>query len=547
MHRDVKPSNALITPGEFVYLIDFGIAHDASATKLTHTGMTIGTWTYMAPERFSTGVADARGDVYALACVLYECLAGRSAFPGDTLEQQVAGHLTMDPPKPSAVNPAVPAGFDEVIARGMAKDPEQRYQTAGQLAVGAHQALTGAPAPTPTTVPDFTRRPAAPISATQTAYANAPSDPTLAAAPPTGRHSTQMGSTEMASTQLAPPPGPPGPRGPHPPRQPSAPEPTPKRSGRDPRVLIGALLGVALLIAGGIFAVVKLSQHNNPPLATAPTTAPVNQGPFTGTYRVDVAAATGLDGEPIQGATIAPGTDTWGLRSACDQSGCVATASRLTGTTIAVPAMVFDQVGSNWVAVVVYTGRCNDIPVEDWYAITLQPGPNGTLSGDVRVMTNFSCREKHTVTFTRTGDVDPKSVPDPATFTPRVVSPAEALHGHYHLRETYEDKRLPPDESDLAVSTDCLRTGDRCISYFHSPTNSFGLPLVFAAGNWRGANVGGQHAHADHALVVTGVDTKANMVHLNDSGYPNGRDEQVSIATFEQAWATSDHWITATK
>src|ERR1700758_4718130 len=197
VHRDVKPSNALVTPGGFVYLIDFGIAHDASATKLTSTGMTIGTWTYMAPERFSTGVADARGDVYALACVLHECLTGRSAFPGDTLEQQGAAHLTKDPPKPTALNPAVPAGFDEVIAHGMAKDPERRYQTAGQLAAGAHRALTEGPTPEPATVPEFTRRPAVPISATEPAYATAPSAPPLEAAPP-GRHSTQMDSTQLA-------------------------------------------------------------------------------------------------------------------------------------------------------------------------------------------------------------------------------------------------------------------------------------------------------------------------------------------------------------
>jgi serine/threonine protein kinase len=485
VHRDVKPSNALVTPSGFVYLIDFGIAHDASATKLTQTGMTMGTWTYMAPERFTEGIADARGDVYALACVLYECLTGRSAFPGDTLEQQFAGHLTKDPPKPSAVNPAVPGGFDEVIARGMAKDPEQRYQTAGQLAVGAHQALTGGPAPDPKTVPDFTRRPAEPISATQTAYATAPSDPTLYAAPPAGPHSTQMGST-----QLAPPPGAPGPPGAQPPAQPSTAQPAPRPPWRNPRVLIGALAGVVLLIAGGIFAVVKLSGQHNPAATTAPTTAPVNPGPFTGTYRADMGAVTGLDGEPPTTQALATGTDTWGLRSACDKSGCVATASRLSGSTIAVPAMVFDKVGESWVAVTLYTGRCNDIPVEYWYVITLQPGPNGTLTGELRVMTNPWCREKQTVTFTRTGDADLKTLPDPATFTPRVVSPAAALHGRYHRLRTFQGTNAPaPLEDDWAVTTDCLRTGDRCMSYFHArfeknPGDSYGLPAVFAAGNW---------------------------------------------------------------
>ncbi|MBV9721111.1 MAG: protein kinase [Mycobacterium sp.] len=142
VHRDIKPSNALVTGDDFVYLIDFGIAHDAAATKLTSTGMVVGTWAYMAPERFTTGTADARADVYALACVLYECLTGASPFRGDSMEQQIRGHLTLDPPKPCDVDSSIPAGFDAVIAAGMAKDPDQRYQSARELATAAQQALT---------------------------------------------------------------------------------------------------------------------------------------------------------------------------------------------------------------------------------------------------------------------------------------------------------------------------------------------------------------------------------------------------------------------
>jgi serine/threonine kinase PknH len=147
VHRDVKPSNALVTGRDFVYLIDFGIAHDTAATKLTRTGTIVGSWAYMAPERFTSGSADARVDIYALACVLYECLAGVQPYPGDSLEQQFTGHFSLDPPKPSTSNPAIPAGFDEVIARGMAKDPDQRYQSASDLAAAAHHALTSRPAP----------------------------------------------------------------------------------------------------------------------------------------------------------------------------------------------------------------------------------------------------------------------------------------------------------------------------------------------------------------------------------------------------------------
>jgi serine/threonine protein kinase len=153
VHRDIKPSNALVTGDDFVYLIDFGIAHDAAATKLTSTGMIVGSLAYMAPERFTTGTADARADVYALACVLHECLTGVQPFPGDSMEQQIGAHLTQDPPKPSGLNPAVPVGFDEVIAHGMAKNPDQRYQSARELATAAQQALTSTISHNPNTAP----------------------------------------------------------------------------------------------------------------------------------------------------------------------------------------------------------------------------------------------------------------------------------------------------------------------------------------------------------------------------------------------------------
>lgn len=149
VHRDVKPSNALLTGEDFVYLIDFGIVHDAAATRLTQTGSMLGTLAYMAPERFETGVADARSDIYALTCVLHECLTGQPPFAGDSLPQLLNAHFNQRPPAPSSIDADIPVAFDEVIARGMAKDPQQRYQTAGELAAAARAALT-APSPAPT-------------------------------------------------------------------------------------------------------------------------------------------------------------------------------------------------------------------------------------------------------------------------------------------------------------------------------------------------------------------------------------------------------------
>lgn len=142
VHRDVKPSNALVTNRDFVYLIDFGIAQDAGGPKLTGTGTIVGSWAYMAPERFTEGSSAASVDVYALACVLYECLTASQPYPGDSIEQQFAGHYSADPPEPSNLNPGIPRGFGQVIARGMAKKPTERYRCAGDLAADARRALS---------------------------------------------------------------------------------------------------------------------------------------------------------------------------------------------------------------------------------------------------------------------------------------------------------------------------------------------------------------------------------------------------------------------
>lgn len=147
VHRDVKPSNLLLSgpTGDFVHLVDFGIARSFDATTgLTGTGSVIGTLAYLAPECFS-GRADHRSDVYSLACVLHELLTGRKPFAADSGPAVMYSHLHRPVPQPSTLRPGVPTAFDAVVARGMAKDPDRRFGSAGELAAAARAALTAPP------------------------------------------------------------------------------------------------------------------------------------------------------------------------------------------------------------------------------------------------------------------------------------------------------------------------------------------------------------------------------------------------------------------
>jgi serine/threonine protein kinase len=180
VHRDVKPSNILVTEDDFAYLIDFGIARAAEATKLTSTGATIGTLAYMAPERFTSDRTDARADIYALTCVLHECLTGSQPFPGDSLERQITNHLTMPPPRPSTMQPGISPQMDQVIATGMAKNPDHRYATTKDLAVAARAALT-APIPHAPPAP-FTSPPPAPSWSVPVPYPDTGPSPAPASA-----------------------------------------------------------------------------------------------------------------------------------------------------------------------------------------------------------------------------------------------------------------------------------------------------------------------------------------------------------------------------
>ncbi|KHO19086.1 serine/threonine protein kinase [Mycolicibacterium setense] len=165
VHRDIKPENVLLTPDDFAYLVDFGIAHVGGEASVTMTGVLIGSSAYMAPERFSGGPVGPAADVYALTCLLYEMLIGRPPYETGDLRQLMSAHMFSPAPRPSIMRRGIPRAFDDVVAKGMAKDAVDRYPSAGELAKAARAAAgtATAPAPAPPSVPPTpTPAPAAP-------------------------------------------------------------------------------------------------------------------------------------------------------------------------------------------------------------------------------------------------------------------------------------------------------------------------------------------------------------------------------------------------
>lgn len=142
LHRDVKPQNIIVTPADFAYLVDFGIAEAEGDTHLTMAGTQIGSFSYMAPERFDDTPCSPASDVYSLACVLYESVTGETPFASTSQQHVIAAHIAKPPPRASSGNPHLPSAFDDVIARGMAKDPDDRYGSAGALGRAALRALS---------------------------------------------------------------------------------------------------------------------------------------------------------------------------------------------------------------------------------------------------------------------------------------------------------------------------------------------------------------------------------------------------------------------
>jgi eukaryotic-like serine/threonine-protein kinase len=247
LHRDVKPANFLLTADdERIFLADFGIARALDeADSLTQTGVVMASIAYAAPESLAGQTVDHRADVYALGCALYRMLVGKAPFSrSGGMAAVVAAHLSDAPPKATATVPELPPAIDDVIAKAMAKNPDDRYQSAGELARAAADALDD----------------------TTTAYRITPPPPGTAPWPttPTGFTGAATGPTQPGWSHGGPPapprppsfppgyPGGPDHSTPHGvPRPPGPPVPPVKaRKRRRWVVPVAAAAVVALVVAG---------------------------------------------------------------------------------------------------------------------------------------------------------------------------------------------------------------------------------------------------------------------------------------------------------
>ncbi|MER5392983.1 protein kinase [Saccharopolyspora sp. NPDC002686] len=252
VHLDLKPANVLVTSREsvheHVYLADFGLTRRGATGHRTASGDFLGSPTYAAPEHLRGEPVDGRTDQYALACMLFACLTGRPPFQGQ-VQEVIQGHLGAEPP-PATSLMVLPAGIDEVLRRGMAKNPEQRFKTCQELVAAARTALGQAAGDAPPQP-----RPAAPVPGP---------------APMSGPQPVQYPPSQPIPAQ--------GYRPPYPPQQAPRPLPPPGNdpvrlrppmpagsssfattSGSSAKWIVPVLVGVALVVIVVVFVVMANS------------------------------------------------------------------------------------------------------------------------------------------------------------------------------------------------------------------------------------------------------------------------------------------------
>ncbi len=252
IHRDIKPANMMLTPQGVVKLMDFGIARSATDGSLTSTGTTLGSLNYMPPEQVRGDAADARSDIYSFGVSLYEMLTGKLPFKSDSQYSLMTAHLNETPAEPITLRGDLPAGLNQIIMIAIAKDPASRFQSADAFRVALSSiAVSQLPVSNTTAVTPT------PKSSGETTLFDTPHTPRVATTPAPRTPAPAPVRAATPAPPTAPLTSPPTPVAAVPPPPPAA-HPS---SSRGVWLAIGAVLGVGVLIAAGMYIPRHLGTH----------------------------------------------------------------------------------------------------------------------------------------------------------------------------------------------------------------------------------------------------------------------------------------------
>ena len=249
IHRDIKPANMMLTPEGVVKLMDFGIARSSTNGSLTSTGTTLGSLNYMPPEQVRGEAADARSDIYSFGVSLYEMLTGKLPFRGDSQYSLMTAHLNQEPPAPITLRSDLPPELNEIILMSIAKDPANRFQSADAFRAALKSVPVSAlPAAGTTVTP--TPRPTTGATTLMDTPTPAPvRTPTPASTIPMPAPTSPAGAVTPPSVAAA-------------------------ASRRGLWLAMGALIGVGVLVAGGVYIPRHLGTHADPSKAVFQTDSP---------------------------------------------------------------------------------------------------------------------------------------------------------------------------------------------------------------------------------------------------------------------------------
>ncbi|MGB7434653.1 MAG: protein kinase, partial [Candidatus Acidiferrum sp.] len=294
IHRDIKPANMMLTPQGVVKLMDFGIARSITDGSITSTGTTLGSLNYMPPEQVRGEVADARSDIYSFGASLYEMLTGKLPFQGDSQYSLMTAHLNETPPEPITLRGDLPAGLNEIIMMAMAKDPANRFQTADAFRAALSSVeVSQLPASNTTAVTPTPEAPASKPSGATT-LVDTPLTPRVPTPAPVRMPTPEPVRSATPAPATVPMTSPLTPAGVG-----AVPPLVARPSGsRTAWLAIGALLGVAVIIAAGMYIPRHYGTHadaNKAVFAPKGKDNPTNTSSANG----DTSGATGTSSKPL--------------------------------------------------------------------------------------------------------------------------------------------------------------------------------------------------------------------------------------------------------